>query len=159
MSGFVQDIQIIGPRGQVRQSAIADTGATETVVPSHVAAELGLQAYRDQVVDTDNGPVRWGVARAQISLQGKPARELDVYIATPHEPLAIGAGTLEAFGYKLETARLAQARRAQARLSICEGCPQSTKHPYLGVQTCKVCGCLLALKVRLPGAACPVGMW
>lgn len=152
MPEYNEEYEISGPKGTKRGTAFVDTGASFTVLPKPVADELGVTAYRPETVDTNNGPVTWGVGRADVSVGGKPAREQDVFIAPAENPLAIGANSLQISGFKL------RAMSARARLSICDDCDQKRRHPYLG-DTCAACGCLLELKSRLPGSHCPIGKW
>lgn len=42
----------------------------------------------------------------------------------------------------------------QARLAICESCPELTT-----LKRCRQCGCFMGLKVKLKGAHCPLGKW
>jgi hypothetical protein len=42
---------------------------------------------------------------------------------------------------------------ATRRLNICKGCPE-----YTGL-TCKKCGCVMAVKVYVPEAKCPINKW
>jgi hypothetical protein len=41
------------------------------------------------------------------------------------------------------------------RLTICAGCP----HFEAKLQRCKLCGCMMQLKARLPQAKCPDRRW
>jgi len=41
------------------------------------------------------------------------------------------------------------------RLAICKACD----HLRLPGWQCKVCGCLMQLKARIPMAKCPLGKW
>ena len=41
------------------------------------------------------------------------------------------------------------------RLEICKACPEFIKL----TTTCKKCGCFMAAKTKLKGAACPIGKW
>lgn len=41
----------------------------------------------------------------------------------------------------------------EARRATCAACPEWTG------RTCKLCGCLVAAKIRLKGEACPAGKW
>ena len=41
------------------------------------------------------------------------------------------------------------------RLAICETCQQL----QLPLWRCRVCGCLMQLKARVPGTKCPLGKW
>jgi predicted aspartyl protease len=149
---FNEEYTITGPRGSKSGVAFVDTGASFTVLPKPVADQLGITSYRPETVDTNNGPVSWGVGRAEISVGGKPARDQDVFIAPADNPLAIGAESLQISGFKL------RANAARARLAICQGCPAFEPHPYLGPK-CTDCGCLLKLKTALPGQSCPRGFW
>jgi hypothetical protein len=42
----------------------------------------------------------------------------------------------------------------QARMAICESCPELTT-----LNRCQQCGCFMTLKTRLIGAHCPLGKW
>jgi hypothetical protein len=42
---------------------------------------------------------------------------------------------------------------SQARLGVCKGCEEWTG------KSCKVCGCFVSLKVRIPEEKCPKGKW
>jgi predicted aspartyl protease len=163
MAEYTESYEIIGPRGTKRGEGFVDTGASLTVVPQHVAEELGIEPYRPETVDTNNGPVRWGVGRADVSVGGKPAQNQDVFIAPSDNPLAIGAQSLQLNGFNLRAAaaRARGARSAEDRLSICAGCPELIAHPYLKglADRCAACGCLLAAKTRMPGERCPKGLW
>lgn len=44
------------------------------------------------------------------------------------------------------------------RLAICAACPKRIHIPPLP-DRCRVCGCFLALKVRLPSEHCPERKW
>lgn len=41
------------------------------------------------------------------------------------------------------------------RLEICKACPEI----QLPLWRCNVCGCMMLLKARIPGAHCPLGKW
>ncbi len=43
---------------------------------------------------------------------------------------------------------------ASQRLAICKGCEYYGKYGR-----CQKCGCILAIKARLPGMKCPIGKW
>jgi hypothetical protein len=51
----------------------------------------------------------------------------------------------------------------EARLQICAECPHAKRVsvPLVGLehQQCELCGCVIALKARLPIAECPLGKW
>jgi len=44
---------------------------------------------------------------------------------------------------------------SDARFEICKACPELIKL----TATCKKCGCFMAAKTKLQGAACPIGKW
>jgi predicted aspartyl protease len=160
MPEFTEDYEIIGPKGKKEGNAFVDTGATYTVLPQGVADEVGVTPYKTQTVDTNNGPVQWGVGRADISIGGKAPREQDVFIAPDANPLAIGANSLQISGFKL---RANAARARAAKVATCMDCPEMELHPYLGPK-CTACGCLppgdlVSVKTALPGVHCPLGKW
>ena len=43
----------------------------------------------------------------------------------------------------------------ESRLAICKSCEQL----LLPQWQCKICGCLMQLKARIPMASCPLGKW
>jgi tRNA(Ile2) C34 agmatinyltransferase TiaS len=45
--------------------------------------------------------------------------------------------------------------KAEQRYSICKVCPELIKL----TGQCKKCGCIMPLKTKLEGAACPIGKW
>lgn len=42
----------------------------------------------------------------------------------------------------------------EARMAICESCPELTTF-----KRCQQCGCFMVVKTRLRGAHCPLGKW
>lgn len=49
---------------------------------------------------------------------------------------------------------LADGQTQEARYDICKGCTAFT-----ALKTCKECGCIMPLKIKLHGAICPLGKW
>ena len=45
-------------------------------------------------------------------------------------------------------------KMASDRLSICKGCPELSSW-----NICNKCGCVMPVKVRIPGMKCPIGKW
>lgn len=43
----------------------------------------------------------------------------------------------------------------EQRLAICMECPELIKT----TKNCKLCGCFMTQKVKLPHSSCPVGKW
>lgn len=52
---------------------------------------------------------------------------------------------------------LAGAKTLADRKAICETC--INKETLLGVEHCRLCGCLLAVKMRLLSSECPLKKW
>lgn len=48
---------------------------------------------------------------------------------------------------------LPETEESKARLAICQSCDQWTG------TSCKLCGCFVKLKVRIPEEKCPAGKW
>ncbi len=48
---------------------------------------------------------------------------------------------------------LPETEESQKRLSVCQGCPEWTG------KSCKICGCFVKLKVKIPEEKCPLGKW
>lgn len=42
----------------------------------------------------------------------------------------------------------------ETRYDICKKCDRLTM-----IKTCKECGCIMPLKVKIPSASCPLGKW
>jgi hypothetical protein len=53
-----------------------------------------------------------------------------------------------------ESSFVADSQTQEARYDICEDCTSFT-----ALKTCKECGCIMPLKVKLHGAICPLGKW
>jgi hypothetical protein len=51
----------------------------------------------------------------------------------------------------------------EARLQVCAECPHArvVTVPIIGIehQQCELCGCIIALKARLPISTCPINKW
>jgi len=64
------------------------------------------------------------------------------------------ASTLASAPFKVVQASVTpETDMSRRRLEMCRGCENWTGN------TCRVCGCFTALKVRLPAEACPIGKW
>jgi len=53
---------------------------------------------------------------------------------------------------------IAAAELQELRKEICSGCPNRINHSILG-NVCRVCGCVIRLKVIAEASTCPVGYW
>lgn len=49
---------------------------------------------------------------------------------------------------------LADSQTQEARYDLCKDCTSFT-----ALKTCKECGCIMPLKIKLHGAICPLGKW
>jgi hypothetical protein len=56
--------------------------------------------------------------------------------------------------YKQQGAVIAETTKQATRIDLCVSCPNLTDN---GV--CKMCGCIMNLKVRLEAAKCPANKW
>ena len=52
---------------------------------------------------------------------------------------------------------LASQKVVAERKAVCETCPN--KETLLGIDQCRLCGCLLAVKMRLVSSHCPLKKW
>jgi hypothetical protein len=49
------------------------------------------------------------------------------------------------------------AQMSAQRLALCSRCPQQII--TMGARRCRLCGCFLNLKARIPSETCPAGVW
>ena len=56
-------------------------------------------------------------------------------------------------GKAVKALALPETEESQQRLSICQGCSEWTGRP------CKICGCFVKLKVKIPEEKCPLSKW
>lgn len=86
------------PGHRVTLDLLVDTGATWTMLPAEVVAQLGLTAARQRSVTLANGErVTYPAGQAAIQLNGEEV--ITVFLAGPSGCLALlGAVTLEEFG-------------------------------------------------------------
>jgi hypothetical protein len=67
------------------------------------------------------------------------------------KPLRAGADPTEVFAASMY---LADSQAQEARYDICKDCTAFTI-----LKTCKECGCIMPLKVKIANASCPLGKW
>ncbi len=48
---------------------------------------------------------------------------------------------------------------AKQRIDICRACAERGVVPVANTEFCKVCGCVIPLKVKLQQSKCPQGKW
>ncbi len=95
------------PGQHVVQNLLVDTGATWTMLPAEVVAQLGLTATRQRSVTLANGErVTYPAGQVAIQLNGEEV--ITVFLAGPSGCLALlGAVTLEEFGLAPDPVRKA----------------------------------------------------
>jgi len=81
--------------------ALADTGATLTVVPEKLAEELELGELSTEMVKTGAGKIELKRSSARISIDGKEAPQ-PVLISDFIDRVLVGAVTLEALALSLD---------------------------------------------------------
>jgi hypothetical protein len=180
-----------GPLACFTVTAIVDTGSDRSVVPSDIAAQLGLPLGEEQLVNTGGGPVVWNKSKMSAGLPYQPVFEVDAWIGPAGDEPTLGADALRILGFKLVpptmftpgeledhgipvpdsamtlsrggprdfagAATAFDGGSAEARMAVCRSC--SYRGTVLGVETCTVCHCALALKTRIAGSSCPMGRW
>lgn len=73
--------------------------------------------------------------------------------AVPQEPIKKVVHFAKGAAKAVQAVTLPETPESQARLEVCKGCDQWTG------KSCKVCGCFVNLKVRIPEEKCPLGKW
>jgi hypothetical protein len=68
---------------------------------------------------------------------------------TPRDLNWLASGAAKA----VKAITLPETDESKARLAICESCDQWTG------KSCKICGCFVKLKVKIPEEKCPAGKW
>lgn len=94
---FRVTIQVGDPAGRRYEplEALADTGATYTVVPASLLGRLGVTAHsRDRFVLADGREVERDIGRTWIRVDGRAEVTLVVF-GEPDHPAVLGAYTLE----------------------------------------------------------------
>jgi len=81
--------------------ALADTGATLTVIPQAIAQELELGEVSTEMVKTGAGKIELKRSSARISIDGKEAVQ-DVLISDFIDRVLLGVVTLETLALSLD---------------------------------------------------------
>jgi len=81
--------------------ALADTGATLTVIPQKIARELGLGEFTRETVETGAGEIELQRSSARISIDGKESVQ-DVLISDFIDRVLLGVVTLESLALSLD---------------------------------------------------------
>ena len=111
MGETIVTMTVHGPRGSRQVAGVADTAATCTKIPSATAEALGLQArFETQVELGDGRTVTRQLALAEVEIEDV-RRPVLVALAEDGEQSLVGYTTLEALGFKVDTAKHALERR------------------------------------------------
>jgi len=88
-------------------------------------------------------------ARAQARARDLEAKTGKVPEAVQRDANWLATGAVKA----VKALTLPETDESKARLAICESCDQWTG------KSCKICGCFVKLKVKIPEEKCPAGKW
>jgi len=81
--------------------ALADTGATLTVIPQKIAQELELGEFAREMVETGAGEIELQRSSARISIDGKESVQ-DVLVSDFIDRVLLGVVTLESLALSLD---------------------------------------------------------
>ena len=81
--------------------ALADTGATLTVIPQKIARELELGEFAREMVETGAGEIELQRSSARISIDGKESVQ-DVLVSDLIDRVLLGVVTLESLALSLD---------------------------------------------------------
>jgi len=81
--------------------ALVDTGASLTVLPEKLAAELGIRAISEEKVSTGAGEIKVKRGRAWIKLKGKEDA-FPVWISDFIDKVLLGVVVLESLGFEVD---------------------------------------------------------
>ena len=107
MSAFEVRVGVKGKNGGggVELLAMVDTGATDTVTPSSVLAEVGVEVEaRRRFTLADGSHVELGVGEARLSLNGQEWT-CPVVFGMDESQVILGATTLEIFNLMVDPVR------------------------------------------------------
>ncbi len=96
-------IRLQGPAGRaIETQALVDTGATHTLLPANMLAQLGVQPIeRVQFHLADERTVEYGIGEVRIRLDGRERTTVVVFGPEGATPL-LGAITLELFNLAVD---------------------------------------------------------
>lgn len=91
--------------------ALVDTGATLTVIPQEIAAELGLELLAKEEVETGAGVIELNRSVSRIAIDAKEAVQ-EVLVSDIISKILIGSVTLETLALSIDplTGRLKERR-------------------------------------------------
>ena len=103
MGTFSVPVHIEGPTGgSAEVTALVDTGATHTLLPSGVLVELGVEEIeRIPFQLADERTVEYGVGQVRLRLDGRERTTLVIFGPEDAMPL-LGATTLELFNLAVD---------------------------------------------------------
>ena len=94
-------VRIHGPRGYVDLEMVADTGATLTTIPAHVARSTGLVSTGSVIVKLADGTKKGiSIAQAEVEVRGDKA-PVRVLIGSDDQVPLLGLTSLETLGLKV----------------------------------------------------------
>lgn len=106
MGHVFEKVRITNPNNKryIVETALVDTGATDTVLPKFVADKIGLKSLRQLSVETANGTIKVEEAICTLRIKGK-TKTVPVVIAKNMKRVLIGVTTLETMGLNVDTKR------------------------------------------------------
>jgi clan AA aspartic protease len=86
-----------------RVKALVDTGATLTVLPEHLAEELGIKPTSEEKVTTGAGIITVKTGNAWIEVMGKE-KPFGIWISDIIDKVLLGVVVLESLGFEVDPA-------------------------------------------------------
>lgn len=125
--------RLSGLRGAFRQCLVDIIGEEATAEYEACRDEKLLQGVQEQY-------------QVDLKIQNQKASEPT---ATPRDAAWLAKGAMKA----AKALTMPETEESKARLAICQSCDQWTG------RSCKLCGCFVKLKVKIPEEKCPAGKW
>lgn len=94
-------ISNMGRTKTIEVEALADTGATLSVIPQRIAEELELSDFTTEVVESGAGEIKLKRSFARIAINGRESVQ-DVLISDFIDRVLLGVVTLEAMALSLD---------------------------------------------------------
>src|SRR4051794_34793847 len=113
-----------------------------------VVAHIRRTKHRRFYLLLARDPARWLPVLEQEAARAWPPAP-----APPSLTAQVGSAARAAWRFARSGFRMADRATARARLAICRPCPERRG------ALCGVCGCVLAIKVRMNFESCPIGKW
>jgi hypothetical protein len=123
------------------QAPIIQGNLDQTVILRHIKDLLRIINF------VRNDKLKVQKVEMKDGLKEPPPPEVQRQVARDLSWALKGAAKATKAVFKPET------EESKARLEVCKACPEWTG------KSCKVCGCFVNLKVRIPEEKCPIGKW